>query len=129
MDKKICFKLEERDGKHIIVPVFENLPLEYTEGSFNLLPARLMQLNYADYLRMCRDMCGATIVGKGQKYPVAYFGGSPQAMIVTRQLVKLLNARANLALWDRKYPDKVPPKKTIEEDENARGELKDVSKE
>ena len=114
MEKKICFKLEQRDDKYIIVPVMDNLPLEHTSGSFNLLLARLMGLDYANYLRMCRDMCGATIIGKGQKYPVAYFGGSPQAMIVTRQLVKLLNGRANVALWDRKYPDKVPQKKEVE---------------
>lgn len=114
MEKKICFKLEQRDDKYIIVPVMENLPLEYTTGSFNLLPARLMGLDYANYLRMCRDMCGATIMGKGNKYPVAYFGGSPQAMIVTRQLVKLLNGRANVALWDRTHPDKVPERKGAE---------------
>lgn len=128
MEKKICFKLEQRDDKYIIVPVMDNLPLEHTTGSFNLLPARLMGLDYANYLRMCRDMCGATIMGKGNKYPVAYFGGSPQAMIVTKQLVKLLNARANAALWDKEHPDLMGRLEEKLAERKARKELEDEKK-
>lgn len=117
MEKKVCFKLDERDGKNIIIPIMDNIPLTHTNGSFNLLPARLMGLSYANYLRMCRDMCGATIVGKGSMYPVPYFGKSVQEVLVAKQLVKLLNGRANVALWDRSNPDMYTKLMTKREEE------------
>ena len=50
-----------------------NFPFEgKIYGSFNLMPARLLGLTYAQYLRFCRDVLGATLVGKNSKYPVAY---------------------------------------------------------
>lgn len=128
MVKKVCFKLEERDGKNLIVPVYDNLPVGETSGSFNVLAARLMGLSYANYLRMCRDMCGATIVGKGNKYPVPYFGTSVQEVIVTKQLVKLLNARANVALWDKEHPDLMGRLEERLAEKKARKELEDEKK-
>jgi hypothetical protein len=60
-----------------------------------------MGLTYANYLRMCRDKYGAEIIGKGDRYPVAYFKLS-QGLV---DLVEELNARANLVLWEREHPD------------------------
>ena len=104
MTKINCFEIEEapnNPGMYTINPIHNNFLLKSTSGSFNIICARLMNLNYAQYLRFCRDMCGATIVGKNYKYPIAYFpkGDRVQA------LCRLLNTRANVILWNREHPD------------------------
>ncbi len=88
-------------GKYIIKANLEAFHLDYTEGSFNVIQARLMNLSYADYLRMCRDCFGAEIIGKNSVYPVAYFKRSKEL----DALIDNLNARANLVLWEREHPD------------------------
>jgi hypothetical protein len=107
MYKKIeCFRLEEspyHPGKWKIVPVHENFHIDGLPngGSCNIICARLMNLTYAQYLRFCRDVLGAEIIGKNTTYPIAYFqrGG------VLQQFLRLLNNRANLVLWERAHPD------------------------
>ena len=104
MIKVKCFMREESPyypGKYIIKPIHENFHLDYTEGSFNVICARLFNLDYPDYLRMCRDCFGAEIIGKGSLYPVAYFKFSKQLV----DLVDSLNARANMILWEREHPN------------------------
>ena len=88
-------------GKYIIRPSHEDFFLTYTEGSYNIIGARLMGLTYAQYLRMCRDVYGAEIIGKGTKYPIAYFKRSDKL----EALIEQLNARANFVLWEREHPD------------------------
>jgi hypothetical protein len=102
MAKKICFYVDVtpyHPGKYVIRPKHENFYLESSNGSFNIICARLMNLSYAQYLRMCRDMLGAEIMGKNNYYPVAYFSDKKMA----EQLCKLLNARANMVLWEREH--------------------------
>ena len=104
MIKTKCFTREEsaaHPGKWMIRPIYENFHLDSTEGSFNLICARLMSLTYPQYLRMCRDCFGAEIIGKNSMYPVAYFKRSKEL----DALIELLNARANLVLWEREHPD------------------------
>ena len=104
MKKVKCFQREEamsQPGRYIIKPIHENFFLESTEGSFNVIGARLMGLTYANYLRMCRDKYGAEIIGKNSTYPVAYFKLSQGVL----DLIEELNARANLVLWEREHPD------------------------
>lgn len=104
MKKVKCFQREESasyPGKYLIKPIHENFCLGPTEGSYNVICARVMGLTYAQYLRMCRDCFGAEIVGKGHLYPLAYFKMSNQLL----DLVDNLNARANLILWEREHPD------------------------
>ena len=104
MKKVKCFEREESVNypeKYIIRPIHDNFHLNYTEGSYNIICARLMGLSYADYLRMCRDCFGAEIIGKGSMYPVAYFKLSEKL----KDLIDGLNARANLVLWEREHPD------------------------
>lgn len=99
-----CFEIEEspyNPGKWMICPVHENFHLTSTSGSYNLICARLMNLSYAQYLRFCRDICGAEIIGKNTKYPVAYFSRGERL----QALCRLLNSRANLVLWCREHPD------------------------
>ena len=75
-------------GKYIIRPNFDKLPLKCTIGSYNILPARLMNLSYAQYLRMCRDIHGAEITGKKTMYPIAYFSTEEQATDLLKELDK-----------------------------------------
>ena len=88
-------------GKYMIRADLEKFYLNYTEGSYNIIQARLMGLTYAQYLRMCRDCFGAEIIGKGSTYPVPYFKLSKEL----NDLIEQLNARANLVLWEREHPD------------------------
>lgn len=99
---KNYFFLEEspyQSGKWTIRINFDNLPPMRTEGSFNLLPARLLSLSYAEYLRYCRDVYGAEIIGKNNMYPVAYFKDN----IIARELIKMLNDR--MSQIDKKRGD------------------------
>ena len=88
-------------GKYMIRADLDKFHLDSTEGSFNVIGARLRGLTYAQYLRMCRDCFGAEIIGKGSKYPTPYFTLSNELMA----LIDNLNARANLILWEREHPD------------------------
>ena len=104
MTKVKCFIKDEsasHPGKWIVRPIFENFHLDSTSGSFNVICARLFNLDYPQYLRMCRDCFGAEIIGKNSIYPVAYFKRSKEL----DALIDILNARANLVLWEREHPD------------------------
>ena len=104
MTKVKCFMREEsmsHPGKYMISPIHDNFHLDSTEGSFNLICARLLNISYANYLRLCRDEFGAEIIGKGSMYPVAYFKRSKEF----DALIDLLNARATMVLWEREHPD------------------------
>jgi hypothetical protein len=88
-------------GKYMVRADLEKFYLNFTEGSYNVIQARLMGLTYANYLRMCRDIYGAEIVGKESNYPYPVFKLS-QGLA---DLIEELNARANLVLWEREHPD------------------------
>ena len=57
-----------------------------------------MGLSYANYLRMCRDRYDADIIGKGCKYPVAFFEKNKKA----DELVSILNSKAKEILKGKK---------------------------
>lgn len=94
-------ELASLPGKYIIRADQDKFHLDSTEGSFNIIGARLMGLTYANYLRLCRDVYGAEIVGKGNIYPYPVFKFS-QGL---QDLIDQLNARASLVLWEREHPD------------------------
>lgn len=88
-------------GKYLIRLRHENLLFPTgTRGSFNVFLARLCNLSYAQYLRYCRDVLGAEIVGKGHHYPIAYF----EVNETTRMFVKFLNSTMNYIFNEREYP-------------------------
>jgi hypothetical protein len=104
MKKIKCFYKEEsasQPGKFVIRPAHENFHLNYAEGSYNLICARLFGISYPQFLRMCRDCFGAEIIGKNSMYPVAYFKRSKEL----DDLVEQLNSRANYILWERDHPN------------------------
>lgn len=99
-----CFVAEEsaaQPGMYVIRPIYENFYLNYTKGSYNIICARLLNLSYPQYLRMCRDCFEAEIIGKGSNYPVAYFKRGEKI----KALIDLLNTRANSVLWEREHPE------------------------
>ena len=98
------FYLEEspyHPSSYTIKMDFEKLPLKYTEGSYNVLCARLMGLTYPSYLRMCRDLFDAEILGKNSMYPVAYFHRTGEEKV----LLDILNKRVEIIM---KYREGVP---------------------
>ena len=84
--------------KFLICPNHDRLHLEHTNGSFNIICARVMGLSYANYLRMCRDRYGADIIGKGCKYPVAFFEKNKKE----DELESILNSKAKEILKGKK---------------------------
>ena len=101
--EKIFYRDESAShpGKFMIRANLDKFYLLSTEGSYNIIGARLMGLTYAQYLRMCRDEFGAEIIGKGSLYPYPVFKFSKGL----QDLIEELNARANLVLWEREHPD------------------------
>ena len=89
------------EGKMILCVNHKKFYCKGTSGSYNLLAARLLNISYANYLRLCRDVCGAEIYGKNCRYPVAYFDFNEQ----THALVELLNKLANQVIFNRTHPD------------------------
>ena len=81
-------------GKYLIRLNFTKLPAMYTKGSYNILIARMLGLTYAEFLRYCRDVYGAEIVGKGSYYPVPYFSKNSNV----NSLIKLLNENVTKVL-------------------------------
>ena len=63
-------------------------------GSYSMMAARVLGLDYADFLRFARDVLEAKIMGKGERYPRAYFRKTPEVL----QMVKLLNKRMELII-------------------------------
>ena len=113
MKKIVCFTKQESasyPGKFLITPLCDNFHLDNTEGSFNVIMARLMGLRYAQYLRMCRDCFDAEIIGKNTLYPLAYFSDGEKLDM----LLKNLNARANMVLWNRAHPNYEAHKAEVE---------------
>lgn len=110
---KVFYKDESASypGKYVIRADLEKFHLDSTEGSFNIICARVMGVTYAQYLRMCRDCFGAEIIGKNSQYPVAYFKRSNEL----EGLIAQLNARANLILWERDHPDFEEHEKYVKE--------------
>lgn len=94
---KKYFKFEEspyHESSYTIRINFELLDMGSTNKSFNYIFGKIMGLDYADYLRMCRDVYGAEIIGKNSMYPVAYFKDS----IKCQELINEMNQRVDSIL-------------------------------
>ena len=110
---KTIFTYEEspyHPGYYTIMVNHDAFYLFSTEGSFNIICSRLLNMSYANYLRFCRDILGATLIGKGSMYIVPYFKKGENLFA----LVKLLNARANLVIFEREHPDYIIHEKEVE---------------
>lgn len=90
------FKVEESPvfKKYVIYPNIDAMPLGKTFGSYGVIAARLFGMSYPDYLRMCRDVFGAELVGKNKLYVAVTFSNQNDA----DRLCKELDIRAKLNL-------------------------------
>lgn len=92
---KKYFQLEEATSsphKFLIMPVHDNLKKFFKTpviGRYGVLPARIMNLSYAQYCRFCRDVLGAELVGKNCKYLFILFQKTEEVQM----FVRLLNKR------------------------------------
>lgn len=68
------------------------------KGSYGVIAARLMNLSYTDYLRMCRDKYGAELRGKEGLYIVPFFAD----VKLCNALLKELNRRWNIVVAAKK---------------------------
>lgn len=90
---KYYFTLEEspyQSGYNTINIDEDKIHIGPTSGSRNVFMARLMNLSWANFLRLCRDNYGAKLVGKKSIYVVPYF---PKDKDGGRLLCKELNKR------------------------------------
>ena len=78
-------------NKFFIKPNPSYLPKHMMGGSYAVLEARLMMLSWPDYLRLCRDVYGGELIGKGQLFVVSYFLDKN----IARPLLNELNRRIN----------------------------------
>ena len=78
-------------NKFMIYLDFTKLPSNFyfTKGSYAVINARLLGIKFSDYCRLCRDVFGAELVGKGHTYPSIYFPNRQTAL----KLISLLNAK------------------------------------
>jgi hypothetical protein len=90
---KTYFSLEEspyQPGYNTIDISEEKIHIGPTSGSRNVFMARLMNLSWANFLRLCRDKYGAKLIGKNCIYVVPYFPVNEDG---GRRLCRELNAR------------------------------------
>ena len=88
-------------GKYVLALHHDEFPFHNgTSGSYNVFLARIAGLSYADFLRMCRDEFGATIIGKNALYPVAYFDFGEGLSAIT----KWLDTRAKFLVYRYNHP-------------------------
>lgn len=91
------FSVEEihyQKGLFRLVVDSEKLEFSNMRGSWYVLPARLLNLNYPTYLRMCRDLYGAiydTSGGRKGTYWMPRFQNKEKANELAGILNKIIN--------------------------------------
>ena len=79
----------------------EGFPMPHgLTGSYGVIEARLMNMDYVTYQRYLRDVLGADLKGKNARYTTAYFDLTPEL----KAFVKLLNARMEYVMNEQKFP-------------------------
>ena len=77
----------------IIRPNFDKLPLTYTDGSYSVLLARILGLDWIFFLKFSQDI-GAIVIGKDHLYPCIYYKDGEKL----DRLIEILNERAGRLL-------------------------------
>lgn len=96
MNRKVYFTYTPtKDERCLIVPFdYENFPFSVEGGgSYNVAPARVLGLSYADYLRFLRDSFPEQVIleGKGGYYVKPFWKFSPEMI----KFIDLLNVKMN----------------------------------
>lgn len=89
-----CFTMETTpDGKRFLCQItetamdtyFKHTPIRTT---WNILYARIFNLEFANFLRMVRDIYGATLAGKEKGYIYFYFEDKSNCQRFIKELEK-----------------------------------------
>ena len=99
------FFLEEspyQPGYNLISIDEDKVHIGATWGSRNVFLARVMNLSWANFLRLCRDKYGAKLIGKNCIYVVPYF---PKDSNGGQELCKELNKRMNFIFTNLKIKE------------------------
>lgn len=99
-----------RDSSHdnyfqVIPKDYEVFPMNTKAGgSYNVAPARLLGISYADYIRWLRTSYPDDILveGKGHKYPVVLWKKGENLF----KFIRLLNLKMSLALGHKEEESK-----------------------
>lgn len=83
-------------GKYRIVFNPDKFRCTSTSGSYLVICARILGINYVDFLRLCRDSFGAELNGKNSLYPFVVFPDRAKVGL----LCKTLNTFANAILFE-----------------------------
>ena len=97
------FAFEEADANRFLLKCNPELIPMFTSqiyGAPATLASRMAGLSFPQYLRYCRDVLGAEVVGRKKLYPIVYFKKTPAAT----QFVKLLNSRMELIVSEYEHP-------------------------
>ncbi len=91
--KGIIRAVETPEGKFMVgyddnfyEAINQKLPF-YNRGSYNVLPARLLGISYAEYLRYARDKYNGIIYGKGHKFPIVKFDNKQDCNLLCKELL------------------------------------------
>ena len=91
--KGIIKAVETPEGKYMIGynddlynVLVEKIPLEDI-GSYNVLPARILGISYAEFLRYARDKYHGTIYGRAHKYPFVVFNSEEECNLLCKELL------------------------------------------
>ena len=107
VEKKKIFYFREYEGEpnRYTLTIDYDLAHEFyiksTEGSYNILFARVLNMDYPTFLRFCRDVGGAELIGKNSLYVYPVFKKTSEAI----QILDMLNAQMNLIKWEKDHPD------------------------
>ena len=103
-EKEEFFYLDESpiyQGKYLIRLKSEKLLFPNgTNGSYNVFISRVLNLTYPDYLRYARDRLGAELIGKNNKYVIAYFERTKEVNL----FIRLINKRVKYLMLEHKCP-------------------------
>lgn len=91
--KGIIKAFETAEGKYMVgfsdevyEEVLSKIPLSKI-GSYNILPARILGISYAEYLRYARDKYNGVISGKSHKYPIVKFNSEKDCNLLCKELL------------------------------------------
>ena len=97
----LAFSIEQspcHEGKYYIdfdCEKCDKVKIGVKGGSYAVFASRLFGLTYKDYLKMCRDIYGAELFGKGTRYVIALWSNREQGLKLVKELNKRLNYIVN----------------------------------
>lgn len=93
MIKRVSLQPSPYENYYFMKIYKEDLPLIDKNIEDSVLLARIFNLDYNSFCRMCRDICGAQLK-RGVGYPIIYFIRNQQTLTI----LEIANKRLNYAV-------------------------------